>query len=378
MNRYEFLYRLQQGLAPLRNEDRTERCAFYEELISDMLEDGYTEEEATARLGDPAELAAAILQEETSAPSGGDRPASHSWREALMGLLQAGIGPIQRNIRHTCPFSLTIEADDVRSLEIRWPVGDVEVVPEDRFDIMLTEEKTEEAPPLYFAITDGVLRIDPAEPEQVCREGKDLKVGLPEALARVLDNCRVVTGSGDVALTGLRAEGIQVKTKSGDVSFRSLRAVAAEVVTSSGDLDLEMDADIWNVRTASGDLKLRGGANERMDVHTVSGDGNIHASAQKLELQTVSGDLCFSGEARHIRVGTVSGDAELTLAVLPESFSGSTTSGDLDISLPEGSQCRTSFRTKSGDLSCRGRALNTGTGPLLEVSTISGDVTITA
>ena len=50
MKKYEFLYKLQQGLASLPTPERMEQCAFYEELINDMMEDGYSEDEAAAKL----------------------------------------------------------------------------------------------------------------------------------------------------------------------------------------------------------------------------------------------------------------------------------------------------------------------------------------
>ena len=38
----------------------------------------------------------------------------------------------------------------------------------------------------------------------------------------------------------------------------------------------------------------------------------------------------------------------------------------------------TVFRTKTGELTCSGEGINTSPGPLLELSTVSGDATVTA
>lgn len=61
MTRVEFLSELRRCLAQLPPEETDKRLAYYEELFADMQEDGLTEQEAAARLGDPAEVAQDLL-----------------------------------------------------------------------------------------------------------------------------------------------------------------------------------------------------------------------------------------------------------------------------------------------------------------------------
>ena len=61
MNKAEFLARLRRGLAGLPREDVEERLTFYSETIDDRMEEGLTEEEAVADLGDVDEIAAQIV-----------------------------------------------------------------------------------------------------------------------------------------------------------------------------------------------------------------------------------------------------------------------------------------------------------------------------
>ena len=63
MNKEEFLVSLRNRLAGLSGEDIAERLAFYGESIDDRVEDGLTEEEAVAQLGDVDDIAARILRE---------------------------------------------------------------------------------------------------------------------------------------------------------------------------------------------------------------------------------------------------------------------------------------------------------------------------
>lgn len=63
MNKEQFLSSLRESLDGLSGEDIAERLAFYSEAIDDRMEDGLTEEEAVAQLGDADDIAARILHE---------------------------------------------------------------------------------------------------------------------------------------------------------------------------------------------------------------------------------------------------------------------------------------------------------------------------
>lgn len=52
MTKKEFLQRLEKGLKGVPKEDIEERIAFYGEMIDDRIEDGLSEEEAVANVGD--------------------------------------------------------------------------------------------------------------------------------------------------------------------------------------------------------------------------------------------------------------------------------------------------------------------------------------
>ena len=63
MTRYEFITALTGRLAHLSWEDVKERVDFYTEAIDDRIEEGLSEEEAVAAVGDPEEIAALIMAE---------------------------------------------------------------------------------------------------------------------------------------------------------------------------------------------------------------------------------------------------------------------------------------------------------------------------
>ena len=63
MTKLEFLGRLEAGLSQLPEGERRRQLEYFEEMLDDRIEDGMGEEEAVASLGDPARVAAEILQD---------------------------------------------------------------------------------------------------------------------------------------------------------------------------------------------------------------------------------------------------------------------------------------------------------------------------
>ena len=63
MTKADFLQLLERALAQLPEEERQTNLEYYSELLDDMIEEGMTEEEATAKLGSPSQIAENILQE---------------------------------------------------------------------------------------------------------------------------------------------------------------------------------------------------------------------------------------------------------------------------------------------------------------------------
>lgn len=61
MSKQDYLAALRRALAQMPPEELERQLAYYDELLSDMCEDGMTETEATARLGEPGAVAAELL-----------------------------------------------------------------------------------------------------------------------------------------------------------------------------------------------------------------------------------------------------------------------------------------------------------------------------
>ena len=63
MKKAEFLALLRERLADFSNEDAEKSAAFYSEMIDDRMEEGMTEEEAVAALGNLDDIVRSIRQE---------------------------------------------------------------------------------------------------------------------------------------------------------------------------------------------------------------------------------------------------------------------------------------------------------------------------
>lgn len=63
MTKLEFLTQLKNGLGALTESDAQERLSFYSEMIDDRIEEGLSEHEAVAQIGDVEGIVASILAE---------------------------------------------------------------------------------------------------------------------------------------------------------------------------------------------------------------------------------------------------------------------------------------------------------------------------
>lgn len=69
MNKEQFLNQLAQRLNHLSEQDLFRLTEFFSETIDDRMEDGMSEEQAVAALGDPEQIIREILQENGGVPA---------------------------------------------------------------------------------------------------------------------------------------------------------------------------------------------------------------------------------------------------------------------------------------------------------------------
>ncbi len=140
------------------------------------------------------------------------------------------------------------------------------------------------------------------------------------ATVRINGNCPYISFGPCHARIVIRVPAdteVDVRSGSGDVTAMGL----------SGTVDLE---------TGSGDVNATGLTGDS-DLHTSSGDVNVRRLRGNTNLRTGSGDIHAEDvSTRNLVADTASGDVELDFALAPELVDASTASGDVDVTVPDG------------------------------------------
>lgn len=164
--------------------------------------------------------------------------------------------------------------------------------------------------------------------------------------------------------------GVNAHTVSGDLGVTGVRG-PLELQTVSGEVELTDAQGPLRLKSVSGDVTARRYVGH-VEGNTVSGDITFDASRMRsTELHTVSGDIEMHGvleAGREHRFKTISGDVELALADADLLVRFSTASGDLEAAGGHVTRLnKKEYEVALGD--ARGSAV---------VRTVSGDVTVRA
>ena len=114
-----------------------------------------------------------------------------------------------------------------------------------------------------------------------------------------------------------------------------------------------------------------------VQISTVSGDVEIHGDYDHLKFASTSGDVELEAKVRQCDFSSVSGDLDLRFTGALSLINGSTTSGDIDVELPDDTGMNNiDVHSRSGDISMRRsgrRGSRTVTG---SIRSVSGDIEI--
>lgn len=265
----------------------------------------------------------------------------------------------------------SVDASEVRELDIAWTAGTVNVVLSDSDTIRFSETSRKELEDdqlmrwklekgrlsIRFGTKGGLFRQDP---------DKTLTVELPADWA---------------------AEAVELQTVSAGLSLEAIVATDLTVDTVSGGCTAEViEGKNVNFNSVSGAVRVSELKCERMTVDNVSGSVALEDAAvtNRLEVSTVSGKVRFTGSADELSVDTTSGDAELNFTEAGSKIEVDSTSGDATVTLPaDVSGFVAEIDSTSGELTCefnvshRGDYIRYGDEALeIEMDTTSGDLRI--
>lgn len=383
MTKREFLEMLNERTSRLGEAERNRLLEYYGEIIDDRMEEGLTEAEAVAALGDPAALTRdyADPAAEGATPNPEIRPAGESVA-ALNGLrirvdsadVTIARGTLDNGaaaqLRFSDPARFEWRMDgDVMEIVEKSPEGP-------RFSLQRVlhllsspaqRVKVTLAAPLdgafSYAAGGGDLTLEGA----AFGGGAGIDSASGDVTLRTFDcggDLKLSTRSGDVRLEGVRVAGsLRVHLASGDLTSTHL-SVAGEtrIDAASGDIDLRKpDLEALAISTASGDIELFQGSAAATEIHAASGDVDLKAMEcnPTLAIETATGDVSMGRcIALETRVKTASGDVDVRLARLECGYDIVANSASGDVRLPDDNppareglrQPRLAIRTASGDI----------------------------
>ena len=355
MTKSEFLDGLCRGLRFHADPSEIQRMVdFYSQSIDDRVEDGMTEEEAVAAMGDIDYIVS---------------EAKNAWeREASGSAHKAGVE------------KLVFRSSEVQSLSINDTSGDVRVLPSPDGDIHVEYENTSkwryEAELVGSELTIRRVRTGSADGSvDVNVFGKKFSVTLPNMGGLFESNMRLTVklpagtcintsvniASGSVKVSDTNVRALYVKSASGDISVENVTGEGkVSLITASGDIDVSsLTSPELTASTVSGDVDMKGLNCAAFGVKTVSGD---------MELSDIN---C----TQRVNLYSVSGDTDIKLAIPCAELNAETVSGDVSVELPGFESLYTvNVRTRSGDANINGAAC---AGPnTVSVRSVSGDVDI--
>lgn len=178
----------------------------------------------------------------------------------------------------------------------------------------------------------------------------------------------------DVYLPESYREILYLDSSSGDIIFPGGVYRELGIESSSGDLELgRIEAEVIDLTTSSGDITVQ----------------DLRARVTAVEAS--SGSISAAGIPGRLTGRTSSGDFRFRFSALTAEARLSCSSGDIDLQLPQETGFDLKAETSSGEITCRfpltvsGAGLNdedrlrgqySGGGPLLDLNTSSGDITV--
>lgn len=293
-----------------------------------------------------------------------------------------------------------VDSSKVQDLRISWIAGDILISPHEEDDILIVEyaqRDLKEDEHLKINISSDTLRIEYSRQKfYINVPRKKLEVFIPEELAKNLDYVEVDRTSADLRINDLNAREFKVDSTSGQASLRNLEASKMEVDVTSGDTSIfDSQIDQITVSSTSGDTNIFVSKISSLSIDATSGDVTIkdlvldelsinatsaiskldQVTANKLIFDVTSGNVTFEGSFKELEGNSTSGKYFITNHIKPDSFRFDTSSGDVELILPEFEDFSVSYDTASGELESE-LPVKLGVGSDYLVDTSSGDLTI--
>ena len=366
MTKREYLEKLARGLRPLPKEERRRQLDYYEEMLSDRMDEGLNEADAVAAMDPPETVIDRVLREYVASGRSlrrhhvglwiglgvvlmfvlltaavllvnyADRQSGSTWQFPIFQENTGGVGNVSggnsaastsASASLDLPYhaEYTVPADGVTELDLSWTSGDVTVQPWSGDSIRLEEDSEVELTEDYrllYTVEGGELKVRfDGQPNRDVTWRKILIVWLPEALAQSLAKLDAATVSAEVTVLDLTAAELDIETVSGGVYARG-SFPQADVSTTSGSACLSGTFGELDFSTVSGDMTLETNETFRLDAETTSGSVCLRlpdTMGLTLDFASTSGEIRsqrmdhpFAGKKGRLTLGDGASFADIT------------------------------------------------------------------
>lgn len=343
MTKREYLEKLARGLRPLPKEERRRQLDYYEEMLSDRLDEGLDEADAVAAMDPPETVIDRVLRDYTASGRPLRRHHVGLWiglgAALMVGLLTAAVllvGRMDRESGSTWQFPIfqqaagdsastsasasldlpyhaeyTVPAEGITELDLSWTSGDVTVQSWSGDSIRLEEDSEVELTEDYrllYTVEGGELKVRfDGQPNRNVTWRKVLTVRLPEALAQSLAELDAATVSAEVTVLDLTAAELDIETVSGGVYARGGFG-ELDFSTVSGDMTLETNETFrLDAETTSGSVCLRLPDTMGLTLDFASTSGEIRSQRMDHPFAGKKGRLTLGDGASFAEISTTSG-----------------------------------------------------------------------
>ena len=343
MTKREYLEKLARGLRPLPKEERRRQLDYYEEMLSDRMDEGLDEADAVAAMDPPETVIDRVLREYVASGrplrrhhvglwiglgvvlmfvlltaavllvNYADRQSGSTWQFPIFQQAAGDSASTSASASLDLPYhaEYTVPADGITGLDLSWTSGDVTVQSWSGDSIRLEEDSEVELTEDYrllYTVEGGELKVRfDGQPNRDVTWRKVLLVWLPEALAQSLAKLDAATVSAEVTVLDLTAAELDIETVSGGVYARGGFG-ELDFSTVSGDMTLETNETFrLDAVTTSGSVCLRLPEDMGLTLDFASTSGDIRARDQDHPFAGKKGRLTLGDGASFADITTTSG-----------------------------------------------------------------------
>ena len=343
MTKREYLEKLARGLRPLPKEERRRQLDYYEEMLSDRMDEGLNEADAVAAMDPPETVIDRVLREYVASGRSlrrhhvglwiglgvvlmfvlltaavllvnyADRQSGSTWQFPIFQQAAGDSASTSASASLDLPYhaEYTVPAEGITELDLSWTSGDVTVQPWSGDSIRLEEDSEVELTEDYrllYTVEGGELKVRfDGQPNRNVTWRKILIVWLPEALAESLAKLDAATVSAEVTVLDLTAAELDIETVSGGVYARGGFG-ELDFSTVSGDMTLETNETFrLDAETTSGSVCLRLPDTMGLTLDFASTSGEIRSQRMDHPFAGKKGRLTLGDGASFAEISTTSG-----------------------------------------------------------------------